>query len=128
TFSVELMGHLASVRDTLIAWNDEPVDLEELRAANPIPEGRLVASNYGSAGHAIRIEAPMPDSADVSHHPFQGEIDELVDAVRHDRETHVNVFDAEKPMAVCLAAAQSATAGGMPVAIATDFVSCHRGS
>jgi len=120
TFSVELMGHLASVRDTLIAWNDEPVDLEELRAANPIPEVRLVPADYGTAGHAIRIEAPMPDSADVSHHPFQGEIDELVDAVRHDRETHLNVFDAEKTMAVCLAADQSAMAGGMPVAIATD--------
>ena len=62
----------------------------------------------------------MPDSADVSHHPFQGEIDELVDAVRHDRETHLNIFDAEKTMAVCLGADQSAMAGGMPVAIATD--------
>jgi len=120
TFGVELMGHLASVRDTLIAWNDEPVDLDELRAANPIPEVRLAAADYGTAGRAIRIEAPMPDSADVSHHPFQGEIDELVDAVRHDRETHLSVFDAEKTMAVCLAADQSAMAGGMPVAIATD--------
>jgi predicted dehydrogenase len=120
TFGVELMGHLASVRDTLIAWNDEPVDLEELRSANPIPEVRLHKADYGTAGRAIRIEAPMPDSADVSHHPFQGEIDELVDAVRHDRETNLNVFDAEKTMAVCLAADQSAMAGGMPVAIATD--------
>jgi len=96
------------------------VDLEELRAANPIPEVRLAAADYGTAGRAIRIEAPMPDSADVSHHPFQGEIDELVDAVRHDRETHLNIFDAEKTMAVCLGADQSAMAGGMPVAIATD--------
>jgi hypothetical protein len=41
----------------------------------------------------------MPDSADVSHHPFQAEIDELVDAVRADRETHLNVFDAERTIA-----------------------------
>jgi predicted dehydrogenase len=120
TFGVELMGDRASVRDTLIAWSDVKVDLEELRAANPIPEVRLSEADYGTAGRAIRIEAQMPDSADVTHHPFQGEIDELVDAVRHDRETHLSVFEAEKTMAVCLGADQSAMAGGMPVTLPTD--------
>ena len=57
----------------------------------------------------------MPDSADVSHHPFQGEIDELVDAVRNRRETHLSVFDAQKTMEVCLAADLSAEKGGKPV-------------
>jgi predicted dehydrogenase len=57
----------------------------------------------------------MPDSVDVSHHPFQGEIDELVEAVRTGRETHLNVFDAQKTMEVCLAADRSAEKGGRPV-------------
>jgi predicted dehydrogenase len=117
TLGVELMGDKASVRDTLIAWSDERVDLDELAAANPFPEVRLHPADYGTAGKAIRIEAPMPDSADVTHHPFQFEIDELVDAVRHDRETHISVFEAERTMRVCLAADQSAAAGGMPVQI-----------
>ena len=115
TFGVELMGDKATLRDTLIAWKDVPVDIEELRAANPFPDVRLVEGTYGSESPAIRIECGMPDSVDVSHHPFQGEIDELVDAVRVGRETHLSVFDAQKTMEICLAADLSAERGGKPV-------------
>jgi predicted dehydrogenase len=115
TFGVELMGDKATVRDTLIAWKETPVDLHELRAANPFPEVSLAEARYGSESPAIRIECRMPDSVDVRHHPFQGEIDELVEAVRQGRETHLSVFDAQKTMEVCLAADRSAEAGGKPV-------------
>jgi predicted dehydrogenase len=64
---------------------------------------------------AIRIDCDMPGSADVSHHPFQGEIDELVACVLEGRETHLNVFDAQKTMEVCLAADRSAARGGRAV-------------
>jgi predicted dehydrogenase len=116
TFGVELMGDKATVRDTLVTWHkDQPLDVEELRRANPFPEVRLLDAQYGSGSPALRIECLMPDSADVSHHPFQGEIDELVEAVRHRRETHLSVFDAQKTMEVCLAADLSAEKGGRPV-------------
>ena len=59
----------------------------------------------------------MPDTADVAHHPFQPEIDELVACVREDRETSTNVFDAQKTMEVCLAADRSAELGGKPIAL-----------
>jgi len=59
----------------------------------------------------------MPESADVSHHPFQDEMDELVDCVLNGRETSINVFDAQKTMEVCIAADRSAGAGGIPVAL-----------
>ena len=115
TFGVELMGDKATLRENLIAWKDTPVDLAELRAANPFPQVTLHEARYGSGSPAIRIECVMPDSMDVSHHPFQGEIDELVDAVRKRRETHLSVFDAQKTMEVCLAADLSAERGGKPV-------------
>jgi predicted dehydrogenase len=115
TFGVELMGDKATLRDALIAWTEAPVSLEELRAANPFPDVTLHDARYGSASPAIRIECVMPDSVDVAHHPFQGEIDELVDAVREGRETHLSVFDAQKTMEVCLAADLSAERGGKPV-------------
>ena len=115
TFGVELMGDKATLRDTLIAWKDQPVDLDELRAANPFPDVKLFEGRYGSESPAIRIECGMPDSVDVSHHPFQGEIDELVEAVRAGRETHLSVFDAQKTMEVCLAADLSAERGGKPI-------------
>lgn len=118
TFGVELMGDKATLRDTLITWDPrgEAVDLAELRDANPVPEVTLHEGVYGSGSPAIRIEcAIMPDSADVSHHPFQAEIDELVDAVRGGHETHLNVFDAQKTMELCLAADLSAKKDGKPV-------------
>jgi predicted dehydrogenase len=115
TFAVELMGEKATVRDTLIAWKDEPLDVDELRRANPFPQVKLLEGRYGSESPAVRIECVMPDSMDVSHHPFQAEIDELVEAVRAGRDTHLNVFDAQKTMEACLAADLSAGRGGKPV-------------
>jgi len=116
TFGVELMGDKATVRDTLVTWHkDQPLDVDELRRANPFPEVKLLDAQYGSGSPALRIDCLMPDSADVSHHPFQGEMDELVEAVRNRRETHLSVFDAQKTMEVCLAADLSAGKGGRPV-------------
>jgi len=116
TFGVELMGDKATVRDTLVTWHkDQPLDVDELRRANPFPEVKLLDAQYGSGSPALRIDCLMPDSADVSHHPFQGEMDELVEAVRNCRETHLSVFDAQKTMEVCLAADLSAGKGGRPV-------------
>ena len=42
-------------------------------------------------------------------------LDELVDAVRAGRETHLSIFDAQKTMEICLAADLSAERGGKPV-------------
>ena len=74
----------------------------------PCPEGLVVS---GEAGFA------MPGSADVSHHPFQGEIDELVTCILEDRETHLNVFDAQRTMEICIASDRSAARGGRPVSL-----------
>lgn len=115
TFGVELMGTRATLRDDLIIWKDEPISIEALRTANPYSDVRLHEARYGSESPAIRIEAIMPDSADVSHHPFQGEMDELVDCIREKRESHLNVHDAQKTMEVCIAADLSAERGGKAV-------------
>jgi predicted dehydrogenase len=118
TFGVELMGDRASVRDELILWKEEELDLEDLRAANPFPDIKLEKARYGSASPAVRIISTiMPDSVDVDHHPFQNEMDELVDCVLKKRETSISVFDAQKTMEICLAADRSADTGGRPVSL-----------
>jgi predicted dehydrogenase len=116
TFLVEVMGDRATLRQDLLQWLDRPVDLATLAAANPFPEVRLEpATDSGRA--AIRIDCTMPDSADVAHHPFQSEIDELVRSVLEGRETSTTVFDAQKTMEACLAADRSAQLGGRPIAL-----------
>jgi predicted dehydrogenase len=114
-FGVELMGDRATLRDDLILWNEYPVDLEQLQRALPWKEIALHPHVTPTGAPAIRIETAMPGTADVGGHPFQGEIDELVDCILGERETHLNVFDAQKTMEVCIAADRSAARGGRPV-------------
>ena len=77
------MGDFATIRDTHILWKDRPIAIDELRSANPFPDVTLHESTYGfgAGSPAIRIDCVMPDSADVTHHPFQAEIDDFVDAI-----------------------------------------------
>jgi len=67
-------------------------------------------------GQSTWVEVPtiLPDSGDVTHHPFTGEAAHLVDCIRFDRESHVNVADAYKTHEICFAADLSA-AEGRPV-------------
>lgn len=56
----------------------------------------------GQTGWAA-VPTILPDTAEVSHHPFAGEIDHFVDCIRNQRESHCNVADAVKTHEVCLA-------------------------
>jgi predicted dehydrogenase len=115
-FSVELMGDRATLRQDLIQWLDEPLTVDELTAANPVDGVRFEDAVDGSGRPAIRIRTTMPDSADVSHHPFQDEIDDLVESILDpQKKTMIDVFDAQKTMEICLAADRSAARGGQPV-------------
>ena len=114
-FGVEMMGDRATLRDDLLLWNDSVLDIEGLRRACPWRDVAFHEHVLPTGAKAIRIVTEMPGSADVGSHPFQGEIDELVDCILAGRETHLNVFDAQKTMEVCIAADRSAATGGRPV-------------
>ena len=96
TFVVELMGDRATLRQDLLQWLDY--------AARPRGAGRResVSGRPPRGGDRHGGPAGDPDrlhdagSADVSHHPFQAEIDEIVACVLEDRETSINVFDAQR--------------------------------
>jgi len=57
------------------------------------------------------IPAILPDSGDVSHHPFQQEVDHFVDCIRTGKESHARVADTYKTHEICLAADMSAAEG-----------------
>ena len=116
-FLVELMGDRATLRQNVLQWLDGPADVAALKAANPFPEVSLDSAVGESGQPVIRIRCVMPDSVDVAHHPFQDEIDELVECIFGDRETSISVFEAQKTMEACLAADRSADLGGQPIAL-----------
>jgi len=64
--------------------------------------------------HFATIPTILPDSGDVTHHPFQAEIDHIVACIQNDEESHVNLEDAVKTHEIIFAADRSA-AEGKPV-------------
>lgn len=64
-------------------------------------------------GQSTWVEVPtiLPDSGDVTHHPFVGEAAHLVECIRTNQESHVNVADAFKTHEICYAADLSAQLG-----------------
>ena len=71
----------------------------------------------GQTGFAT-IPTILPDSADVSHHPFDGEVEHFIDCLNRNRRPVPDLEDAAETTEVCLAAALSAQRGrpvGLPL-------------
>jgi len=64
----------------------------------------------------MKIPCILPDSADVSHHPFVGEVSHLLDCIIEDNRPYPDLEDAAQTHAVCFAADLSAESG-RPVTI-----------
>lgn len=64
-------------------------------------------------GQSTWVEVPtiLPDSGDVSHHPFVGEIAHLVECIHTNQESFVSVADAFKTHEICYAADLSGETG-----------------
>ena len=79
-------------------------------------ENRLWApkSFPGQTGWAT-VPTILPDSADVHHHPFDGQINHFVECILEDRESHCNVADAYHTHELCLAIDRSIALGGQVV-------------
>jgi predicted dehydrogenase len=81
------------------------------------PRGTLINDRFrtryldpGLEGWA-HFPTVLPDTPEVTHHPFPGEIDDLIEAVLTDREPLVNIRDGVKTHELVLAAEQSAREG-----------------
>lgn len=94
TFNIDLLGDRGTIRDNRI----------------------YAREFFGGQTGWIEVPTIRPDSGDVTHHPFMGEINHFVDCILHDKESHVNLEDAARTHEVCFAMDRSA-AEGRPVRI-----------
>ncbi|HWQ53748.1 MAG TPA: Gfo/Idh/MocA family oxidoreductase [Bryobacteraceae bacterium] len=90
-FNVQLFGDKGTIRNNQLFTTDWP----------------------GQNGWAT-IPTVLPDSGDVSHHPFQVEIDHFVECILTNTESHASIGGTFKTHEICLAADLSA-AEGRPV-------------
>jgi predicted dehydrogenase len=88
TFNILLMGDRGTIRNNQLFTSRWP----------------------GQTGWAT-IPTALPDSPSVSHHPFVGEINHLVDCITNDHESHCNLADTVKTHEICLATEISAREG-----------------
>ena len=58
-----------------------------------------------------KIPCILPDSGDVAHHPFKGEVSYFIDCIIQDKQPFPDLEDAAKTHAVCFAADLSAESG-----------------
>jgi predicted dehydrogenase len=64
----------------------------------------------------MKIPCILPDSADVAHHPFEGEVSHFLDCIIADKRPFPDLEDAAQTHEICFAADLSAESG-RPVAI-----------
>ena len=77
-------------------------------------DNRIWSHRHPEQKDWIKLDVIRPDSSDVSHHPFQGEIDHFVECILQDRESHCNLADAAKTHEMAFAA-QECYRTGKPI-------------
>ena len=79
-----------------------------------VKNNRLFRPGQSGDTEWTQIPGVCPDSSDVSHHPFQGQLDHFIECLRKDVESHCNLADAIKTHEVVFAVGQC-HATGQPV-------------
>ncbi|MBI3969815.1 MAG: Gfo/Idh/MocA family oxidoreductase [Chloroflexi bacterium] len=108
------MGYVSACTEQ---WMPYVFTIELFGAGGAIRGNRFYSRKLPGATDFVEIPTIMPDSGDVAHHPFQGEIDHFVECIRTGRESHVNLADAANTHEACFAADRSAAGGGAPVSL-----------
>jgi predicted dehydrogenase len=86
-------------------------------------EGSIVNNEVYSSKHYPgslgywKFPTIVPDSAEVTHHPFMEEIEHFMDCIERDVESHASIHDTYKTMAICFAMDESAAKNGQPVKV-----------
>lgn len=111
-FENGVIGKVASSREVEMRY---VFNLELFGTKGTIMNNRLWATKLAGQTDFATIPSVMPDTADVTHHPFGAEIAHLVECILEDREPIVGIDDTYRTHEVCLAADISAAQDGRKV-------------
>jgi predicted dehydrogenase len=99
------MGKVASSIECVMPY---VFNVELLGDSGTIRNNQVFSKRWeGQKGWAT-IPTILPDSGDVSHHPFKNEIDHFVNCILNDEESHANLADAAETHEICFASQISA--------------------
>ena len=107
-FAGGAIGKLSSIFDVQCPY---AFNIDLLGDKGTIRDNRIFAKEFmGGQTDWATVPTVRPDSGDVSHHPFDGEINHFIDCIFKDQESPVNLADAVKTHEVCLAIDKSTLA------------------
>jgi predicted dehydrogenase len=72
-----------------------------------VMDNRVWSPKYPGQTDWVEVPSILPDSSNVAHHPFQAEIDHLVECLCSDRRSHCDLDDAIKTHEIVFAAIES---------------------
>jgi predicted dehydrogenase len=85
TFPIEVFGDRGTIKDNRV-WSP---------------------NKFSGQKDWVEIPTILPDSSDVAHHPFQGQMNHFVDCVLEGKESHCNLEDSIKTHDMVFAAQES---------------------
>ncbi|MGH9404571.1 MAG: Gfo/Idh/MocA family protein [Terriglobia bacterium] len=99
------MGKVASSIECVMPY---VLNIELLGDEGSIRNNHVYSRRWKGQQDWATIPTALPDSGDVRHHPFQSEVDHLVDCIINEHESHANLDDAAKTHEICFASEISA--------------------
>jgi predicted dehydrogenase len=108
-------GGVGKVSACTTQWMPYNFNIDLFGTDGVVRGNRLYTKKLPGLTGFAELPTVLPDSGDVAHHPFQGEIDHFVDCILAGRESHVSLADAVNTHEACFAADMSAAQGGRAV-------------
>lgn len=96
-------GAMGKVSSCLECRTPYIFNIELLGDKGTIRNNQLYSQKFPGQTGYLSFPTILPDSGDVTHHPFQEEINHFVECILSGRESHANLEDAAKTMEVCFA-------------------------
>ncbi|MFC5653318.1 Gfo/Idh/MocA family protein [Paenibacillus solisilvae] len=104
-------GGIAKVSSSLECKTPYKFNIHLLGEKGSVMNNQLFTHKLPGQTDYATIPTILPDSGDVTHHPFVQEIEDFVEAILGGRQSRCDFFDAFKSMEVCFAIDESAATG-----------------
>ncbi len=90
-FEGGLLGKVSVNFDTIMPYT---FPIEIFGDKGSIKDNRVWSHKFPGQNDWVEIPTILPDTAQVTHHPFQGQMDHFVECIIEDKESHCNLEDA----------------------------------
>jgi predicted dehydrogenase len=101
-------GSLGKIASSIECVMPYAYNIELLGDQGSIRNNQVFSKKWVGQRAWATIPTVLPDSGDVSHHPFKHQVNHFVDCILNDRESHANLEDAALTHEICFASQISA--------------------